>query len=255
MLPVSGLLLAVRGPSSDDELMVLETDAPPPLAVIELGRRVARNVDGSDLDWDGLPASDAAAVALTIRQAWMGDLLTTASSCDAAACGERVDVSFHIAAYLEHHRPEVPGGVSSAREPGWFALDGSEARFRIPTVGDLVTALSGPDSPSALMDACIVPSSLSPAEVEQVDAALAALAPTLDGMVEGVCPRCGATLQLRFDPCSYVLAELRDLFAGIYYEIHLLARSHGWSEHDILVMPRSRRIHYAHLAAADKAGV
>jgi hypothetical protein len=60
-------------------------------------------------------------------------------------------------------------------------------------------------------------------------------------------------MQLRFEPCGYVITELRDLFAGLYFEVHLLARTYGWSEADILAMGRSRRIKYAHLIAEEMA--
>jgi hypothetical protein len=49
------------------------------------------------------------------------------------------------------------------------------------------------------------------------------------------------------------MSELRDLFSGIYYEVHLLARAYGWSESDILAMARSRRIKYAHLVSEEQA--
>ena len=65
-----------------------------------------------------------------------------------------------------------------------------------------------------------------------VDRALAAMAPSLEGLVGGHCPECGAEVALRFDPLTYTMLELRDTFAGIYRETHALASAYGWSEED-----------------------
>ena len=50
---------------------------------------------------------------------------------------------------------------------------------------------------------------------------------------------------MRFDPLGYTLAELRNVFSGIYLETHALAAAYGWPEDAILALPRSRRRRYA----------
>jgi hypothetical protein len=251
-LPVSGIPLTVTGPTSRDELQVLESSQPPALAVLELADRVVVGADGHGLDWATVPASELAAVALVIRQAWIGDLLSTDGWCPASGCGARVDVSFRVGEYLDHVRPTVPAGVEPTGD-GWFRLAGEEVRFRVPTAADLVEALDRPEGVVALSSTCVVPAELDDDRWSRVDRALAEISPPLDGTVGGACPQCGGALELRFDPCSYVMAELGDLFAGLYYEVHLLARAYRWSEADILTLGRSRRIAYAHLVAEEQA--
>jgi hypothetical protein len=251
-LPVSGIPLTVNGPTSRDELTVLESPLPPALAVRELADRVVAGPDGAGLDWAGVPASELAAVALVVRQAWVGDLLATDGWCPDPGCRTRVDVSFRVGEYLGHVRPTVPAGVEATGD-GWYRLTGEEVRFRVPSVADLVEALGGSDGVVALSASCVVPADLDDDQWSRVDRALESISPPLDGTVGGACPQCGASLELRFDPCSYVMAELRDLFAGLYYEVHLLASAYRWSEADILDLQRSRRIAYAHLVSEERA--
>lgn len=251
-LPVSGVALTVRPPGSADELLVLESELPPAMVVLELARRVARQADGSAVDVDALPACEIGGLALAIRQAWIGDLLTTDGHCAEAGCGERVDVSFRLGEYAAHVRPTLPTGVEEAAG-GWYRLRGEDVSFRVPTVADLVGALSGADGATTLTASCVRPTELDDDQWARVDDALDEISPHFDGVVGGRCPHCGATLQLHFDPCSYVTAELKDLFAGLYYEVHLLATAYGWAEVDILGMERGRRIRYAHLVAQEQA--
>ena len=247
-LPVSGVALSIKEPTSSDELYVLETAQPPALAILELAERVATLVDGRAVNWDPVPASEIAAVALAIRQAWIGDRLSTDGAC--SECAERVDVSFRIGEYLNHFQPSTPADVAAA-DDGWYEVSG--IRFRVPTVADLTDALGSDNNTATLAAKCVQPGDLSEQQWQIVDAALDQIAPSLDGMVGGLCPECGASMQLRLDPCSYVMAELRELFAGIYYEVHLLARAYGWKEADVLSMGRSRRIKYAHLVSEELA--
>jgi hypothetical protein len=248
VLPVSGVTLSIKGPTSSDELHLLEGEQPAALAILELAGCVATLADGGAVDWDSLPASEIAAVALAIRQAWIGDRLSTDGACP--ECAERVDISFRIGEYYKHFQPSTPTGVTTTGD-GWYEVSG--IRFRVPTVADLTAALGGDDGAATLAGTCVEPADLSEEQWQIVDAALDQIAPSLDGMVGGLCPECGASMQLRLDPCSYVMAELRDLFAGIYYEVHLLARAYGWKEVDILSMGRSRRIKYAHLISEELA--
>lgn len=248
VLPISGVALSIKGPNSSDELHVVESKQPPALAVLALASRVATLLNGGAVDWDSLPASEIAAVALAIRQAWIGDRLSTDGACP--ECAERVDVSFRIGEYLKHFQPSTPTGVASIGD-GWYEV--SKIRFRGPTVADLAAALGSDNAALTLARTCVQSADLSEEQWQLVDAALDQIVPSLDGMVGGLCPECGASMQLRLDPCSYVMAELRDLFAGIYYEVHLLARAYGWNEVDILSMDRSRRIKYAHLISEELA--
>ena len=243
VLPVSGTPIRLREPTGEDELLVLESTGPPVPTMLALGQRLAAGPDGRAFDWPALPAVDLAAVALLIRAAWLGGTIRTEALCSGERCGEPIDVSFGIAAYFDHHRPRrFRGAVES--EPGWFALSRSDVRFRIPTVADLL---------EGRLASCVIPVDLSAAEARRVDRALEALAPRLDGDLAGTCPACGRGVDLRFEPISYVLAELRDASIGLFAHVHELAVAYHWSEQSILALDRRRRHGYVSLVRQEYA--
>ena len=252
MLPVSGVALAVREPTGEDELYVVETALAPLLALLELLRRVASTATGGPLDWGSFPAADLDAAALVIRRSWIGDAIRTDATCPGPGCRERIDVSFDIADYIEHHRPRRPRGVTEAPGGGWFTLAGEAVRFRIPTVADLLAAASGDRPGEMLSGRCVEAPELSRPLARRLDRALNPLAPSLDDLLGGRCPACGHEVTMRFDPLAYTLTELRNAFSGIHLETHALASAYGWPEDAILALPRSRRRRYASIIADER---
>lgn len=243
LLPVSGRQLRIREPRGDDELLVLERPGSSAQTMLELAARLAAAADGSDLDWPALPAVDLAAAALLVREVWLGATIRTEALCPSADCGEAIDVSFGIGDYLDHHRPRsFRGAVEDGS--GWFGLTGSDVRFRIPLIGDLVAG--------ALAD-CVRPADVSAVEARRVDRALDALAPRLDGELTGSCPDCGRSVELRFEPIAYVIEELRDASSGLFAQVHELARAYHWSESAILALNRNRRRGYVSLVREEYA--
>ena len=242
VLPASGTRVLLREPTGEDELLLLQGVGSAPATTLALARRLATDPSGAEIDWPVLPAVDLGAIALLIRASWLGNTVRTEALCPAAECDEPIDVAFGISAYLEHHRPRRFRGVVAA-EPGWFQLSGTDVRFRIPTIADLLAALEGA-GPATMLERCVRPADPGPAAVRRVDRALDAVAPRLDGELEGTCPACGQTVDLRFDPVAYVLEELRDAAAGLYAQVHELASAYHWSEQAILGLDRRRRHGY-----------
>jgi hypothetical protein len=192
---------------------------------------------------------------LQVRRDWLGDLVRTDAACGSAQCRQRVDIAFSIGDYLDHHRPRAFRGATP--EPGgtgWLVLSGTEVRFRVPDLGDLLAALATADPDETLVHRCVRPARVPAALARRVDRALAALAPSQASDVTGRCPECGQQMSLRFDPVSYALAELRDAAAGVHEQVWLLASAFGWREREILRMPRRRRAVYADLAERDRRG-
>ncbi len=245
MLPVSGAVLTVHEPTGADEVFVVETALAPLPALLELASRVTSSDAGGPLDWASLPATDLDAAALVIRRSWIGDTIRTDALCPAPGCRERIDVSFGIGDYLGHHRPRRPRGVTQTPDADWFTLARAQVRFRIPTVADLLAVSSASQPAQALAGRCVEAPEVSRALARRLDHALAALAPSLDDLLGGVCPACGHPVTMRFDPLSYTLAELRNVFSGVYLEIHALAATYRWPEETILALPRGRRRRYA----------
>jgi len=253
LLPVSGVTVAVREPTGEDELFIVETTLAPLPAMLELSRRVVRTGAGAPLDWFGLAVADLDAAALAIRRAWIGEAICTDAACPQPGCRERIDISFDIVRYVEHHRPRRPRGAVAGAEDGWFTLAGSTVRFRIPTVADLLDAASAEHPVPALTARCVDPAEISPPLARRLDRALSALAPRLDDLLGGACPACGRDVALRFDPLPYTLSELRGVFSGIHFETHALASEYGWPEATILALPRGRRRRYASIVAEERA--
>jgi hypothetical protein len=252
LLPVSGVTLVVREPTGEDEIHVLETTLAPVPAILELARRVTRTVAGGPLDWAGLPATDLGAAALVIRRSWIGEVIRTDAKCPGPGCRERIDVSFGIGDYLQYHRPRRPRSAIGPAGEGWLTITGTTVRFRVPTVADLLAAVSCDQPVAELSARCIGAPELSRTLARRVDRVLSALAPSLDDLLGGSCPACGHTMTMRFDPLTYTLTELRQAFSGVHLEAHALAAAYGWPETAILALPRNRRQRYASMIADER---
>ena len=246
MLPVSAATLQVREATGEDELIVLEPAGHPVVNLLRLACCLAAwHSTGEQVIWDELPAAELGAVALAIRQAWLGDMIRTEGFCADPACREPMDIAFAISSYLAHHRPRPYRGVRPGRKAGWYELTNGGASFRLPTIGDLRAAVSAPDPELFLRERCVTPASVPSAVARRISRAMDAMSPSLDGPVTAQCPGCGGSVVFEFDPLTYALAELRDAASGLYEEVQLIASAFGWREHDILAMPRRRRARYA----------
>jgi hypothetical protein len=244
----SELALEVCEPTGQDELYLLETALPPIAVMAGLADRVATMPGGAPLDWAAIPAAQLAAVALLLRRAWMGDRIVSVGICPQPGCGERFDICFSVKAYLAGHPSRIPRNVTPAGDD-WYELSVSGVRFRVPSVQDLLDALSQPGAVDALAACCFSPPDVTAREMRRLDRAISTMAPSLVDPVGGACPSCGGEVSLTFDPLAYCLAELRDRFAGLYRETHLLAAAYKWPEESIHRLPGNRRRQYAALVS------
>jgi len=245
-LPVSGIRIHVRELTGEDQLLLLNPPAGPFETLVSLLRGAAVDVGGRAITWGKLPAVDLAAGALLVRRAWLGELIRTETVCPSEACGELVDVSFRITEYLAHHAPRRHRGVA-VREDGWLGLTGSDIRFRVPTIDDVLTVAREDRGGDSLASRCVRPTDLSASARARVDRALAAIAPRLDDHVAGQCPHCGSSLELLFDPIHYVLTELRQASSDLYADIHEVALAYHWPEASIMALDRRRRQAYVEM--------
>ena len=195
-----GPAIEVREPTGLDELLLLETRLPPAGAMVALCDRVA-TANGRALDWQQVAATQLGAVALAVRRAWIGDRILSEGRCPDRECGERVDVSFSGLTYLGHHQPGRPRNAR-AGDDGWFQLASAPVRFRIPSVADLLAAEASGEPAATLAARCLEPTQLPARTARAVDRALATLAPSLEGLIGGQCPACGADVAMRFDPLA-----------------------------------------------------
>lgn len=246
VLPVSGLAVTLNPLTGAEEMLLLEaaSDQGEAALVLALLERVARTTPDRP-DWAGLAITDADALLLSLRQAVFGDRMQAESACPDPECGARIDLSLSVAAYLAHHAVTWPRGVETEEESGWFRLRDTAITFRRPTLGDQIAAARQADPAAALQERCLRPFPLPARRRQQVERALEALAPSLNGALQALCPECGASLLLPFSPRAFTLRELREQAAFLYADIHLLAREYHWPEAAILSLPRRRRLHYA----------
>jgi hypothetical protein len=182
---------------------------------------------------------------LLTRKALFGDLIRADATCPALHCGERIEVAFQVENYLIHEQPRKVRGVESGDEIGWFKWQNLPILFRLPTGADQVAIAYHPDPEQALIQRCIRPSNLPAKQRQRVEKAMAAMAPSLVQLLQGQCAECGAVVEILFDPQRFVLQELQHQARFVYEDIHLLAMHYQWSEDEILVLPRSRRMYYA----------
>jgi hypothetical protein len=241
--------VTLREPTGEEELLVLEAAAHTAVNTVALLTRLATG----ELNWRELPAVELSALALLIRRAWLGDRIRAEALCPTGGCDEPIDVAFIVSEYLEHHRPRRPRGLREC-EPGWFALGETGVRFRIPTIADVLDLVERPDSES-LLDRCVQTAPVPPALARRLERALDALAPRLDGGLTGTCPNCARTVELRFEPISYVLEELREACAGLFSQIHDIAFAYHWPESTILALPRQRRRSYVAMIRQEEAAL
>lgn len=255
-LPVSGREVQIHAPSGVEDLLLVEETGSALEVSLSLLRRLVHSRDDAAGDIAHLPLHDLDVLLLRLRRALLGDRIATDSACQGPACGARMDISFGIEDYLNHHRPLPkpyagrPWLVTVAEE-SWFHLkrrrDGREvALFRLPTAQDLLETQE--NGAEGLIERCIRPSSLPAGEMRLVDAAMEAISPSLASDLNGTCPDCATAMRVAFEPRSYCIAEFRQRARFVIEEIGLLAERYHWSEREILALPNRRRVAYAEQA-------
>ncbi|HEY6390957.1 MAG TPA: hypothetical protein VIX89_06755 [Bryobacteraceae bacterium] len=242
-LPVSGIDFHLRTPAGQEDLLLLETQA----AEAELAAMLLARVAGREggIEWTALPVADVEAALLMLRQITAGDVLRADVRCTAAGCGARVDLSFRVSEYLAHSIPRMPDNVAAAEGEGWYALRGTEVRFRIPTLADQIAITGLPRAEAELARRTIRPADAAAANVRKAQQAMDIIAPCLSQPLQGICVECKQALSIHFDVYSFVLRELRRRAAQIYQDVHLIAQRYHWPESRILAMPSIRRQQYA----------
>lgn len=259
VLPVSGLRVGLRAPTGAEDLLLAEHRPDDPGLALTLAERLGQAEPGCD--WAALPVHDVDALIVRLRQALVGDRVTADVACRGGGCGQRVDLSFSLDAYLTHHRPRRARGrgwaaTSCDGTPGWYVLEnreGASARLRLPTLGDQIAVEGEADQATALAARCIALTKPLARLRRRAEAAMEALAPALSGPLRGHCPDCGAAIEAWFGARLYCLTDLCARARFVLDDIAILAERYHWSERAILRLPRARREHYAERARLARA--
>lgn len=183
---------------------------------------------------------------IALRERTFGPRLTSIATCD--ACGESLELSFDCSDISADEETRPPSELSIERE-------GFEARFRLPTSGDLVAvARCSVDADAArrsLLERCVTGASREGSEVslaalpdsivEAVEARMADADPQADVRLALDCPACGHKFLAAFDVVAYFWSEINAWAYRLLGEVHSLASAYGWREEDILAMSPWRR--------------
>lgn len=187
-----------------------------------------------------LPLSRRNAALMALYQESFGTQLAAWVDCE--ACGERMEFATDTA------------GLSRPVEGEPDMIEVGELRFHRPTSRHLAR-LTQADSPEAatlqLLRECAESPEALPQDdkglaslLEAVEAAMEAADPWADISVGVRCPACNHEGSAVLDMSDIIWEEIDSRAQSLLDDIHILARSYGWSEPEILALSDIRRAAY-----------
>ena len=221
-----------------------------------------------------LPLGRRDALLLRLRAWTFGPHLDSVVDCP--ACGERLEFTLDSRQLApDAHPPQLP---DPEPQPVTLEvrLEGQPLAItlRLPTSQDLAAALQEADpetDPQAARDALLrrclldvqpreegqeqtgslaLPHPLPKSLAIALAQALEAEDPLADLRLELTCPACEHAWQAPFDILGFFWQEIDDWAWRMLREVHLLARSYGWSQEAILSMSAWRRRIYLEMVQA-----
>jgi len=191
-----------------------------------------------------LSRSDRNRIALELRRALFGDALSLSTTCENPACGAEVDIDLTIDELMSDVGSEVGETLAVPLSDGILELR--------PVIGR-----DDPDSPDIwprLAGDAARWHALPVEEKHQTAMALERADKGPDLSIPVTCPGCRLPIELEIDPLDFLARELAVGARRLVAEIHCLAFHYGWSEADILALPRRRRWEYLSLITAQLTG-
>lgn len=213
-----------------------------------------------------MPLGRRDAQLMTLREQTFGPTLVSVVPCP--RCAEQQELVFNTSDI----RTPVPGSSAGVEA---FALEahGYRVAYRLPNSGDLLAVAdaykSGAGSPleqaetevaeieRALLGRCLIQAWHNGAEIAcdalpttvlaGVEAQMSEDDPQADVQLALECSDCGHEWSALLDITTFLWSELASWATRMLREIHVLARSYGWSEADILSMHPIRRDFYLQL--------
>jgi len=189
------------------------------------------------------------ALLLTLREATLGETMESFATCP--KCSEALEFTLKVTD-LRLVEPMLT-------EPPVYRLEteGYTLQFGLPNSLDLAAVVGCPDlltARSHLMERCIqqvsrdgvaiAPSQLPEAVLSQLSQQMAECDPPAELLLDLTCPACQYAWQVLFDIVSFFWIELGVQAKRLLQTVHILARSYGWREADILAMSAMRRQFY-----------
>jgi hypothetical protein len=207
------------------------------------------------------PAESLAALSIGERDARLaaiyeclfGDTLHAFAECP--QCAERLEYS------MSTNDLEFTSNQHRGAEGLTVAWGATSLRLRLPNSLDL-RAIQGcgslADARSMLAQRCVVPEhdgaalsrELPDAAIERIAERLSAADPHAERLINLTCAGCAHHWQVLLDIEGFLWVKIAWLAKRLLREVHVLARSYGWREADILGMTTVRRRFYLELAGA-----
>ncbi len=199
--------------------------------------------------WD-LALCDRDRLLAAVYMDCFGDCIECVAEC--SDCNKLFDMAFSLRVLIDRADDAPADGIHGPDEDGFFTLaDG--ARFRLPTANDLCGAMecSEEEAENALIERCVVDGDIA-VDPARLEAAMAAVGPMLVTDLDATCPNCDSKQSVQFDIQSHLLRALAQERRFLTHEIHWIARTYGWSLHDILSLPREDRRNFVRLIESNR---
>lgn len=237
---------SVAGPRGVEAFLLAAQDAGAGLHPLDralaLVRLASVSGDGDAADW---PIARRDQALLTLARRLFGDAMPCLATCPACGEAQEFDLSANAAAEA------IAAPVEEV-----LAIDGWQATFAPLTSRDLAAMARSADGAAVdtLADRAV--------SIVRQDGAMCGL-PALDGDARGKilarlesreaagellltldCPECGHGWAERFDVGGWLWERIETAGRAIIGEVAVLARAFGWTEREILSLPRRRRLAY-----------
>jgi hypothetical protein len=242
----------MEAPSADRLLAAWESAA----AALPVWRPVsllasASSHAASDVAQWPIGRRDAAIMGL--QRQWFGDAMECLADCP--ACGNTAEFSTRVSDLCSGDT-DVQDGTHAFEHDGW------RVQFRLPCSQDLANAAAhAVDTETArarllnalcsgILDAAghaQTPDDLPASVVAELEQRIAGADPLSEITFELACPACGHVCNAPWDPSDHFWRQLDRAANALLREVHLLARSHGWREAEILALSPTRRRAYLDL--------
>jgi hypothetical protein len=145
---------------------------------------------------------------------------------------------------------------AQALEPD-AAIDVALCRFRLPDSRDMAAVAGQPDTDRAatllLERCCLHRPDGAPALrdlLHDAEERLDAADPLADPRLVVTCHACGQHTDAAIDAGAIVWSDIQRHARQLLEQVHLLARSYGWTEGEVLALGPARRMAYLDLACA-----
>jgi hypothetical protein len=201
---------------------------------------------------DELPLGVVDGTLMDCRAATFGPVIEAVADCP--ACDEQLTFD------LDLRRVRVQG----QQAPVHTTVNSSGRRHRVTvrllTLADLRAAAAADTVDEArllLTRRCVVeawvggkrtdPDALPSAVLSEIGGAMARQDPQADTRLAMTCPACEHAWEANFDIAAFLWLEIERAARRAVVEVHTLAAAYGWTEAEILAMPRARRRRYLEL--------